>query len=168
MDRIAALSTGTKIMLAAGILLFFDLFLTWQRIALDYGPRVQVTSSLDGWDFWGLLIGFLTIMLLGIVAVRELDDEITLSSRWELATLALAVLVLGFAILKNLRDTESTWASYLGVALAGLLAFGALVDWWQARAEPGPLGAGWRPQPAGPSGQTPGPESGADEPRSRW
>lgn len=166
MNRIAALSTGTKIMLAAGVLLVVDLFLTWQTIALDYGPRAQVTSSLDGWDFWGLLIGFLTIVLIGIVAVRELDDEITLGSRWEMVTLVLALLVFGIAILKNLRDSESTWASYVGVALAGLVVLGALVDWWQARAEPGPLGAAWRPQPAGPSGHPP--EPGADEPRSRW
>ena len=39
MDRIKGLSTGSKIVLGCGMLLFFSLFFTWQNLQVDFGPR---------------------------------------------------------------------------------------------------------------------------------
>lgn len=169
MDRISAFSTGTKLVLAGGFLLLVDLFLTWQTIELDYGPKVQVTQGLPGWDFWGLLIGLATIALLVIVVIRESDAELLLDSRWDRAPLVLGGLILVFTIVKNVRDSDSTWASYLGVALAAVVAVGAFVDWSRARAEEIPVHSAWRPQPAGPSESRPAAsEHSANEPRPKW
>ena len=52
MDRIKGLSTGSKIVLACGSLLFFSLFATWQHVLVVYGrsgqrsfPRTAGTSG---------------------------------------------------------------------------------------------------------------------------
>jgi hypothetical protein len=45
-------------------------------------------------------------------------------------TVALAVLVLVFAVAKNIRDDDSAWGSYLGI----LLAVGVVVAAWLGRA----------------------------------
>lgn len=168
MDRIAAFSTGTKLVIAAGALLFIDLFLIWQTIELDFGPNADVTQAQDGWDVWGLLIALLTLALLAIVAIRESDTELLLDSRWDRVPLILGGLVFVLAVMKNLRDADSTWASYLGVALAAVVAVGTFIDWFRSRSDEIDVHSAWRPepQPAGPA-KTP-PDRTADEPSSKW
>jgi hypothetical protein len=168
-DRIATFSTGTKLVLAAGGLLFVDLFLTWQATELDFGPNLQVTKGLDAWDFWGLLIGLLTLALLAIVIIRESDAEVLLDSRWDVVPLVLGGLVFVIAVVKNLRDSDSTWASYLGVALAAAMAVGAFLDWTRTRSDDIPVHSAWQPQPAGMSQGSAGPsERSSDEPDLKW
>jgi hypothetical protein len=166
MPGIAALSPGTKLILAAGAILFLDLFMTWQRVAVDFGSRIQVTRDLDAWDFWGLLIGLLTLGLLAAVIVRHANDELALGSRWELLVLVLSSLVLALAVIKNFRDSDSTLASYLGVLLAGVMTLGASLDWTRARHERHSSGTPWWVQPTEPSGRSAAVDS--DQPRARW
>jgi hypothetical protein len=184
MERIAALSNGTKLTLASGFLLFFDLFFTWQNLPQRFGTRFDVTATLDGWDRWGLVIGLLALALLTVVVIRETDVELSPYVPWNLATLALASVLLGVTLLKNLTDAHSAWASYAGIVLAALTVVGAYLD--RDRIEPehehehegvGPLT--WRPrvraspEPA-PSGRSPArrapaePEPQAAEPARRW
>ena len=165
MDRFTSLSTGTKLFLVAAVLLFVDLFLTWQELPLDFGPNSQVTGSLDGWDFWGLLIGLLTLGLLAAVIVGETNDELELDSRFELAILAVSSLVLAIAIVKNLRDSDSAWASYAGILLAALMTLGALLDWREALEDESSVELGWWAQPAGTSRRA---AAAQDEQRPSW
>jgi len=69
MERIKGLSTGSKIVLGCGMLLFFSLFFTWQNLQVDFGRAGIATLELDGWDFWGLLIGLVTLAVVGLVVV---------------------------------------------------------------------------------------------------
>jgi hypothetical protein len=180
MGRIAALSLGTKLMLASGALLFSDLFLTWQNFDVKFDKNFAVTKSLDGWDAWGLLLGLLTLGLIGMLIAREMDSELSPDVPWNLVTLVLGVLVLALAVVKNLTDDHSAIPSYVGVALAALIAVGAVLD--LSRPDPEPRGdvppAKWRPRvrssappPAdhSPSRRAPAdPESHAAEPSPRW
>jgi len=150
MDWFTSLSTGTKLLATSAVLLFVDLFLTWQKLPLDFGPKTQVTGSLDGWDFWGLLIGLLTLGLIAAVVFGELNDELELDSRFELAVLVASSLVLAIVVVKNLRDAGSAWASYLGIVLALLMTIGAFLDWREAR-EDEAVDAGWWAQQPGTS-----------------
>jgi hypothetical protein len=164
-DRLATLSTGTKLLVGAGVLLFVDLFLTWQEVTVPFGPGTEVTRSLDGWDVWGLLIGLLTLAVLAAVVVRHQSEGLDVDSRWELAVLVAASLVLAFVLVKNFRDSDSAWASYLGVVLAGAMTVGAYLEWARARVEDAALPAPWWTQPAASPGRsTPDP----DESRPRW
>ena len=129
MERIAALPLATKLMLGGGVLLLLDLFLTWQNVKIAYGPTVHVTSGLDGWDLKGALLGLLVLALLVIVILRETSLDLSPDVPWSRITLALGIAIFVIAVLKNLIDSYSTWASYFGVLLAAVVAYGAYKDW---------------------------------------
>lgn len=169
LSRLGALRRGTKLVLAAGGLLFVDLFLTWQKLELDFGDSV-VTASLDGWDAWGVLIGLITLVLLAVVAFREVERENLYEGPWEQLALLLGCLVLLLVLVKNATDAESAWASYLGVVLAVGIALGAYLDWSDARAE-ADADAVVLPYLVRPPGSEPLDDDVAqvrDAPRQRW
>jgi hypothetical protein len=134
MERIATLSIGAKLMLGAGLLLFLDLFFTWQNVPQRFGRKFDVTASLDGWDRLGLVVGLLTLVLLVLVFVRETDADLSPDVPWNRITLVLAALVLGVTGLKVLTDADSAWAAYAGLGLAALVLLGAFLD--RTRLEP--------------------------------
>jgi TRAP-type uncharacterized transport system fused permease subunit len=133
-DRIKGLSLGAKIVLAGAVLLFFSLFLTWQNLEVVYEGAGTGTLMLDGWDMWGLLVGFVLVALVGIVLIAKTADlDLWPDVDWELVALAAAGAVFALVVVKNLTDRNSTWASYVGLALAGLIVAGALLDWTRER-----------------------------------
>ena len=133
-ERIDGLSTGSKIVLACGILLFFSLFFVWQNLQVDFGPAGTATQRLDGWDVWGLLVAFVVVALVSLVViVNATDVDVSPDVDWELVTLALAASLLALTLLKNLTDADSAWASYVGVALAAAVVAGAGLDWSRSR-----------------------------------
>jgi len=141
MEGIRALSTGTKLVLATGPLLFFSLFFTWQTPEIDYGPAGRAEVLLDGWDFWGLLIGLVALALVTLVALAELTEvEMSPDVPWDLLNLALGVVVFVLAGVKNLTDADSAWASYVGVLLAAFVALGVYERWAEAFDRPSLLG----------------------------
>lgn len=132
-EKVKGLSLGAKLMLASAFLLFFSLFLTWQNLEIVYRGTGTGTQMLDGWDVFGLVIGFLTLGLLTFVVVVKLYDADVAPEATELATILLAAVIFGLALTKNLTDRNSTWASYLGVALAATVVVGAVLDWASAQ-----------------------------------
>jgi hypothetical protein len=127
MPDLRTLSTGTKILLAAGILLLVDTFLAWQEVSVEVGGVEIASASQNAWNgFWGVVMGIALIALLVWVALHlfrvELPD-LTIPERTVTAVLAGIVFV--FALLKNLIDDYSAWASYVGVVLAAGVAVGA-------------------------------------------
>jgi hypothetical protein len=179
MERTAALSTGTKLMLASGGLLFLALFFTWQETDVKFGKRFEVTTSMDGWDAPGLVLGLLTLLLVGLVVVRHTSLELSPEVPWNVLALALGLLVFALALLKNLTDTDSAPASYVGVVLAGLLAVGAFLDLSREMPQREPKPTTWKtrtrapstPQPlerSGSRGAPAEPERRAAEPVKRW
>ena len=180
MERIAALSTGTKLTLASGALLFVDLFFTWQTLPQRFGKKFEVTESLDGFDRWGLVLVLLILGLLALVVVLETDAELSPDVPWRLLTLGLASLVFVVTVLKNVTDPHSAWASYVGLVLAALTVVGTYLDRNLERPEPSPARRPpeWRtrvrassaPAPQGRSdGPAPAePDPHAAEPSQRW
>ena len=147
MTRVTSFGTGTKLLLAAGGLLLVDLFLTWQAIPVSFGKNGTVTRSLDAWDFWGLLIGLTTLAVVILAVLREFDDGLAFDTRWDRVVLGLGILVFAFVVIKNFRDSDSTWQSYVGVVLAALVAAGAYLSSIYER-EPTPVveGPTWQPR----------------------
>ena len=126
MDRFNALGRGTQIMLVAGVLLFIDLFLRWQEVEFDLGPLGEGSAGVSAWDnFLGIVLGLLTIILLAWVAVRLASVDIPLPVSTAMTAALLGVLILFFAVVKNLTDDYSTIWSYIGVVLAIIIAVGA-------------------------------------------
>ncbi len=134
MDRITGLSTGSKIVLGCGVLLFFSLFFTWQNLEVDFGRAGIATLALDGWDFWGLLIGLATLAIVAIVAVVHATEvQVSDDVPWEGVMVALGGSIFGLTLLKNLTDADSAWISYLGLALAAGIVAGSYLDWSRER-----------------------------------
>jgi hypothetical protein len=136
MVRMKSLPTGAKVVGIGGLLLFFSLFLTWQYVEVEYpgtatGPDTQ---ALDAFDVWGVVIGFLTLALVGVViAVFASDLDVSTEVPWELVVLVGAVGIFLLTILKTLGDAESAWGSYVGLVLAAVVVGGAAFDWYQMR-----------------------------------
>ena len=128
--RVRDLSTGTKVVLASGALVFLSLFLIWQNLEIDYGPAGTGTLLLDGWDALGLAIGLLALCLVSLVVIVRISDvEVSPDVDWDLVVLALASAILVLVVAKNLTDRDSAWASYLAVVLAAGCVVGAFLDW---------------------------------------
>ncbi len=126
MDRFNALGRGTQIMAVAGVLLFIDLFLRWQEIEFDLGALGEGSAGVSAWDnFLGIVLGLLTIILLAWVAVRLASVDIPLPVSTAMTAALLGVLIVFFAVVKNLTDDYSTIWSYIGVVLAIIIAVGA-------------------------------------------
>lgn len=117
MDRFNKLSRGMQIMLVGSILLLITTFFNWQ----DYGGLDVFTRN--AWHGLGFVMGLLTIVLIAWLVARlaAVDVPVPVS----LTGAVLAFLILACAVIVNLVDKESTFWSYLGVALAALIAVGA-------------------------------------------
>ena len=130
MDRFRTLSTGPKLLLVATPLLFVSLFFTWQKLEVDFGRAGRAEALLDGWDFWGLLIGMLALGLTALAVVAYLTDvELSEDVPWGALVLGGGIAILALTLLKNVTDADSAWASYVAVLLAALVALGAYETW---------------------------------------
>ena len=140
MKSVKALSRGTKLVLVAGPLLFFSLFFTWQNLEVDFGPAGRAELPLDGWDAWGLLIALEVIGLVTLVVLTRMTEvEMSEDVPWNTVMLGLGIAVFALALLKNLTDADSAWASYGFVVLAAAVAVGTYLNWAEMRADQPPL-----------------------------
>ena len=127
-----ALSTGTKIIVPAAVLLLIDLFLSWQKACVDT-PIGDVCGTASGWDgFWGVLTGLLTIVLLVWIGLQIANVDLSgvnMPVSNAMITLGLGVLVLAATLIKLLTiiGDESSWPAYVGIILAAVAAYGAYV-----------------------------------------
>jgi hypothetical protein len=140
MERIKALSRGTKLVLVAGPVLFLSLFFDWQTLKIDYGPAGIADQPQDGWDAWGLLIALLVMATVTLVVLFHMTDvEMSEDVPWDTVAFGLGGATFALAVLKNLTDAHSTWASYGFVALAAVLALGVYLNWAETRTTRNPL-----------------------------
>jgi hypothetical protein len=128
MPNLSEISTGTKLLLAAGILLLIDMFLAWQRVEVEVAGVEVASAEESAWGTGlGVVMGLVLILLLVWVVIQvmnvKLNFELPVTEAW--LTLGLGVAVFALALLKNLVDDFSAWPSYVGVALAALVAIGA-------------------------------------------
>jgi hypothetical protein len=140
MAKFKALSRGTQLVLVAGPLLLLSLFFTWQNVEVDYGPAGVAKLPLDGWDAWGLLLALLALAVVTLVVLLNMTEvEMSTEVAWPTVVLGLGVATFAVAVLKNLTDSGSSWASYGYVALGAAVAAGSYLDWSAKRRERSPL-----------------------------
>jgi hypothetical protein len=129
METLKGLTRSRQIILGAGVLLLIFSFFAWQSVDLGI-----LEVSRNAWHgFWGVVMGLLTIALLLWVGARAFGVALPANIPDGLATLALGAAILLCAVLKNLTDDYSAWASYVGMILAAGVAYGA----WLAFQESG-------------------------------
>lgn len=129
MERLKALPRGAQLMLVGGVLLLIVTFFSWQEVEL---LDVAVASASAWHGFWGWMLGLLTIGLLVWFAVNIGELELRLPASDAMTGAVLGALIFVAALLKNLTDDYSTFWSYLGVALAAVIAIGAWMQLQEA------------------------------------
>ncbi len=129
MERLKALGRGTQIMFIASVLLLIISFFNWQEVEFDLGPLGEGSAGVSAWDnFLGIIMGILTIVLIARIAARMAAVDVPIPVSFAMTSVVLGVLIAICAVLKNLTDDYSTFWSYLGVALAILVAVGAWLE----------------------------------------
>ena len=122
------LSTGRQVLLAAGLLLFIDLFLDWQQVCASFGPAGSVCGSRSGWHGIGILVGLLTIALLAWEAIGALNLDLGEAVRAlpaNLISAALAAAVTLFVVIEFLTYNEARhWPAWIGLILGVVIAIG--------------------------------------------
>ena len=137
MPNLSALSRGTQVLAAAGLLLLIDMFLPWQdfgeAVGGDIAESLGVDATWNAWHgFWGVIMGLMVIALLAWVIARIMDVRLPVEVPDGPVTVALGGLILLFALIKNLADDYSTIWSYIGVLLAAAVAYGAWLRYQEA------------------------------------
>jgi hypothetical protein len=126
MERFNALGRGMQLMLIGAVLLLVSTFFNWQEIDFDLGPLGEGSAGQNAWHgFWGVAMGLLTIVLIAWIVARLAAVDIPIPVSAAMTGAVLAFLIFAFALIKNLADDYSTFWSYIGVALAALIAVGA-------------------------------------------
>jgi hypothetical protein len=129
MDRLKALGRGTQLMFIASVLLLIISFFNWQEVDFDLGPLGEGSAGVSAWDdLGGIVMGILTIVLIARIVARMAAVDVPIPVSFAMTSVVLAVLIFIIALLKNLTDDYSTWASYVGVVLAFLVAVGAWLE----------------------------------------
>lgn len=156
MDRLSALSNGTKLLLGAAVLLLIDTFLTWQKVEVEVAGVEIASATRNAWHgFWGVMLGLLTIALIVWIVLQLINTASRVDLPLPEPTLVAIAggLIFLFALIKNLVDDYSAWASYVGIVLAAGVAIGA----WMRMQEGGDTAA----RPASPAASPPPPAEGA-------
>jgi hypothetical protein len=129
MERFNALGRGAQIMLVSSVLLLIISFFNWQEVEFDLGPLGEGSAGVSAWDdLGGILMGILTIVLLARIVANLAAVNIPIPVSFAMTSAVLAFLIFALALIKNLTDDYSTWASYVGVVLAALIAVGAWME----------------------------------------
>jgi hypothetical protein len=129
MERFNALGRGAQIMLVSSVLLLIISFFNWQEVEFDLGPLGEGSAGVSAWDdLGGILMGILTIVLLARIVANLAAVNLPIPVSFAMTSAVLAFLIFALAVIKNLTDDYSTWASYVGVVLAALIAVGAWME----------------------------------------
>ena len=129
MERFNALGRGTQMMLISSVLLVIVSFFNWQEVEFDLGPLGEGSAGVSAWDdIGGILMGILTIVLIARIVANLAAVNLPIPVSYAMTSAVLAFLIFILALVKNLTDDYSTWASYVGVVLAALIAVGAWLE----------------------------------------
>lgn len=128
----ARVSTGSKILLGAGLLLLIDLFLPWQGVDLGFGFG---SANASGFTGIGILVGLLVIAMLaweGILAAGVNMNLGTMSPGLISAILGGAVAL--FTLIKFLTSLDFIkFGAFIGLILALVIAYGAWMRYSESR-----------------------------------
>ncbi len=119
-------TTGDKIIFAAGILLLIDLLvLPWHQV---FSFSITAVEAPGGW--WGTLAALLTLVILVVTFLRRIAavDMPALPRPIGEVNLAANALVLALLLVKLALDTDFLgFGAFIGLGLAGAMVAGAFL-----------------------------------------
>ena len=138
MDRKTIRDVAAAVAAGAAVLLLADLSLGWYDVRVATAGVVDISTTSSGWSDLGLVAGLLTIATL-VYMIRPVrrDGSVDVAQAGVTAVLGLAVI--GFTIAAALTGSaevttpttsvqvgSTLWPAYAGIALAAIVAGGAL------------------------------------------
>jgi hypothetical protein len=115
------------LLLLGGFFMFLVTLFAWQSVTIG-----NLTYTRNAWHgFWGLVLGLLTVAFLVNAAAQAGVVEFKLPLPHPELSVVLAPAILVLAVIKAIADSNSGWASYVGIILAGVITYAA----WLARNE---------------------------------
>lgn len=125
MDKLAELNHGAKVVLGGAIVFLILSFFNWQEV--DLGAFGEAGVSM--WNGVGWIAGLLAIALIVWQAIRLANFNVEIGIGPAMVTTFLAVLLLLFTVIKFFADSEfRTWAAWVGLILAVVIAVGAWMN----------------------------------------
>ncbi|RDI74926.1 hypothetical protein Gocc_0724 [Gaiella occulta] len=122
---ISRLSQGAKLVVAATIAFLVVSIFNWQEV--DFQGIASAGVSM--WHGWGVLAGLIAIAILAWEGLRLAGIKIQIGLSPTMATMALAILLGLFTVLKFLVDNEfRTFWAWLGLLLAIAVVAGAFLN----------------------------------------
>ena len=122
---ISKLTHGIKLVLGASIAFLIVSIFNWQEI--NFGGIASAGVSM--WHGWGVIAGLLAIVIIVWEAIRLANVKVEIGLTPAMVTVALAILLLLFTVLKFLVSNEfRTFWAWLGLLLAIFVAVGARVN----------------------------------------
>jgi hypothetical protein len=125
MDKLAEINHGAKVVLGGAIVFLILSFFNWQEV--DLGAFGEAGVSM--WHGVGWIAGLLAIALIVWQAIRLTNFNLEIGVGPAMVTTFLAVLLLLFTVIKFFADSEfRTWAAWVGLILAVVIAVGAWMN----------------------------------------
>lgn len=129
MDQLLRLSTGAKIVLGGTIAFLIVSFFNWQEVSADLGPIGEFEAGVSMWHGIGVIAGLIAIALLVWQVLQLANVNVQVGLSGTMITIALAALLVVFAVLKIIVDSEQlTFWAILGVIFAAAVAVGAWMN----------------------------------------
>jgi hypothetical protein len=120
------LSTGSKLLLGASAVLFIDLFLSWQKICIDFAGVDGTCGTASGWRGIGVLVGLLAIAVIAWEVAQMTGNAPQLPIPAALLSAALGAGVAVFGLLEFLTHNEARhWPAWIGLVCFVVIAIGA-------------------------------------------
>ena len=129
MDQLAGISTGRKVLLVAGLLLFIDLFFQWQQVCASVPGFGTHCAGVSGWHGTaGVFVGLVTIVMLIWEAIGALNVDLGETGRnlpTALISAGIAGLLAVLVIIEFLTHNEFRhWPAWVGLVLGIVIAVG--------------------------------------------
>ena len=117
-------SPGRLALLAAGGLLFVDLFLGWQEVCVRVGAADLVCASRSGWYGFGIAVGLATVALVVWVTVELTGTRVPRAGAAALAAIVAVLVAIEFFV----HGEKRSWPAWLGIALGAAVAAGGALS----------------------------------------
>jgi formate hydrogenlyase subunit 4 len=129
-------TTGQKILLVAGLILFIDLFLPWQGVDVgEFGEALGISGNVSGFNGLGILVALLVIVMLvweGLLAAGVSIPLGTTSPALIGAGIAGATAL--FTLIAFLTKLSAIkYGAFIGLILALVIAYGAYVRFQESK-----------------------------------
>ncbi|MGH2663146.1 MAG: hypothetical protein ACRDH8_10160 [Actinomycetota bacterium] len=129
-------TTGQKILLVAGLILFIDLFLPWQGVDVgEFGEALGISGNVSGFNGLGILVALLVIVMLAWEGLLAAGVSIPLGTTSPaLIGAGIAGATALFTLIAFLTKLSAIkYGAFIGLILGLVIAYGAYVRFQESK-----------------------------------